>query len=308
MKRVLVTGAGGFIGRSCIDALNRRGFDVHAVTHARREDGSRPSAAAVHRADLLDAASVDALMAAVRPSHLLHFAWIATPGVYWRSPDNDRWLAASMHLLDRFSAQGGRRVVGAGTCAEYDWTRVSICNEALSPLALPQTQTPYVRCKLALAAELARRGAAGEASQAWGRIFFQYGPHEHADRLVASVIRNLLLGCPALCSHGRQVRSFLHVADVGDAFAHLLDSEVQGAVNVGSAVPISLREVVDAIAGRLRRRDLVRMDARPAPPDEPAVLLPDAVRLERETGWRPQWSLQAGVDDAIDWWREALRA
>ena len=71
-------------------------------------------------------------------------------------------------------------------------------------------------------------------SSAWGRIFFQFGPYEHPDRLVPSVIRHLLLNQEALCTHGRQIRSFLHVADVGAAFAHLLDSEVQGPVNIGS--------------------------------------------------------------------------
>ncbi len=72
---------------------------------------------------------MDALLARVAPSHLLHFAWIATPGMYWHSAENFRWLGASQHLLRRFRARGGMRAVMAGSCVEYDWSKVGVCIE-----------------------------------------------------------------------------------------------------------------------------------------------------------------------------------
>ncbi len=74
--------------------------------------------AQIHFADFLDDSTHDKLTSEVRPSHLPHFAWIATPGLYWTSPDNFRWLAASEHLLRCFFAHGGSRVMMAGSCAE----------------------------------------------------------------------------------------------------------------------------------------------------------------------------------------------
>jgi nucleoside-diphosphate-sugar epimerase len=65
-------------------------------------------------------------------------------------------------------------------------------------------------------------------SSAWGRIFFLYGPHEHPDRLVASVIRSILAGQPARTSHGRQIRDYLYADDVADAFVAVLDRGAQG--------------------------------------------------------------------------------
>jgi UDP-glucuronate decarboxylase len=133
--------------------------------------------------------------------------------------------------LAAFKSDGGERAVMAGTSAEYDWTRAGVCDERSSPLAgdLGGAVTPYAECKVAMYRELERFGRLEGLSTAWGRIFFQFGPAEDASRLVASVIINLLSGREAPCSHGRQVRSFLHVADVGSAFAALLDSEIQGA-------------------------------------------------------------------------------
>ena len=309
LKRVLVTGAGGFIGRSSIAPLKRMGFEVHAVFSG-AAPGPVPtplSGAFTHVADLLSERDVDALLKRVAPTHLLHFAWIATPGVYWHSADNFRWLAASQSLLRGFRALGGIRAVMAGSSAEYDWSQASVCSETSSPMAdESMALTPYASCKIALQKALAQFSREEHLSSAWGRIFFQFGPHEHPDRLVPSVIRHLLMNQEALCTHGRQIRSFLHVADVGAAFAQLLESDVQGPVNIGSDERIALADLIDRIALEIGRPDLVRLGARSAPADEPPLLVPDLRRLREEVHWRPEFSLNEGLRDAIGWWRGQL--
>ena len=309
-RRVLVTGAGGFIGRWSVPALIARGYEVHAVLSraSERDIPAQLAGAEIHVADLLSLESVDALLAGVRPSHLLHFAWIATPGVYWTSPDNYRWLEAGRHLLTGFKGHGGMRAVMAGTCAEYDWSRVGVCDERTSPLAgdVGGKVTPYAECKIALYRDLERFGRMEGLSTAWGRIFFQFGPGEAPSRLVSSVIVNLLSGREALCGHGRQVRSFLHVADVGSAFAALLDSEIQGAVNIGSGDAVSVAEFVEAIAAQIGRPSLLRLGARSVSVSEPPLLVPNIERLRQELGWQPRFNLQDGISDTIAWWREEL--
>jgi nucleoside-diphosphate-sugar epimerase len=309
-KRVLVTGAGGFIGRWSAAPLLGKEFEVHAVlsANARRNIAAELRGSTVHVADLLNESDIDALLKRVLPTHLLHFAWIATPGVYWQSPDNDRWLAASRHLLQRFRAHGGVRAVMAGSCVEYDWSKAGVCEERSSPLADEAATriSPYAASKLALQRILAHFAREERMSSAWGRIFFQYGPCEHPDRLVPSVIRHLLMNQEALCTHGRQIRSFLHVADVGAAFASLLDSEIQGPVNIGSDERIALADLIDRIARQIGRPDLVRLGARSAPTDEPPLLVPDIKRLRDELQWRPRFTLDEGLKQTIDWWRLQL--
>ena len=309
-RRVLVSGAGGFIGHASIDPLLAAGFEVHAVLSPEGpardpEPAADRSRVQIRRANLLDLDAIDALVEAVRPTHLLHFAWIATPGVYWQSEENFRWLAASQTLLRSFQLRGGVRAVMAGSCAEYDWSRVGVCNEATSPLA-QGVVTPYAACKIALQRRLDEFAVAHGLSSAWGRIFFQYGPGEPRKRLVASVIIALLTGREALCTDGRQVRSFLHVADVGAAFAALLDSEVQGAVNIGSGEQLSIAQLLEELARQLGRPDLLKLGALETPPAEPPLLLPDVGRLRDEVRFRPNWTLDAGLADTVRWWRDAL--
>ena len=309
-KRVLVSGAGGFIGRWSVAALLRLGYEVHAVLSgtASRAIPLELHGAKIHFADLFNDSAVDDLMSAVRPSHLLHFAWIATPGLYWQSEENFRWLAASERLLSCFAASGGTRAMMAGSCVEYDWTRVEVCDELLSPLAndLTAPLTAYASCKIGLQKTLAEVGRRERLSTAWGRIFFQFGPYEHPERLVPFVICNLLRHREAACSHGRQVRSFLHVADVGAAFAAVLDSRLEGPVNIGSDERLALADLIERIGRQIGRPELLRLGARPAPPHEPRVLLPDVRRLRDEAGWRPRYTLNEALAETIGWWRRTL--
>jgi nucleoside-diphosphate-sugar epimerase len=228
--------------------------------------------------------------------------------VYWHSPDNHRWLRASEQLLSEFRAAGGVRAVVAGTSAEYDWSRVGVCDERASPLADESGAaiSPYAECKLALHRSLERRAVDGGLSSAWGRVFFQYGPGEHPDRLVASVITRLLHERPAPCTHGRQIRSFLHVADVGSAFAALLDSATIGPVNIGGEQSICIAEVLAEVGRQIGRPDLLQLGARSAPASEPALLVPAVTRLRDEVGWQPRFTLRDGIADSIAWWRQRL--
>ena len=299
MSRVLLTGASGFIGHNAIAPLAERGYEVHAVSSRGEGDGD----ATWHRADLLDAERSDALVRELQPTHLLHFAWYAEPGKYWTSPENVRWVEASLRLLRTFASAGGRRAVMAGTCAEYDWDGEGRMVENETPLA---PATLYGRSKNAVRDVAEAFAAQDGPSFAWGRIFFLYGPREHPGRLVASVARSLLAGEEAPTSEGTQVRDFMHVEDVAGAFCALVDSDVEGPVNVGSGEPVTVRDVVEAVAEAAGRPELLRAGALPMREGEPPEILADAARLREEAGFAPRYGLKDGIESTVSWWRNNL--
>ncbi|WP_017715484.1 NAD-dependent epimerase/dehydratase family protein [Kamptonema formosum] len=300
MKRVLLTGATGFIGRHCLPLLSARAGEVHAVSRK----APQPNRQDInwHQADLLDSQQVSNLIAKVQPTHLLHFAWFAVPGKYWTALENFRWVQASLDLLQAFAQYGGQRVVMAGTCAEYDW-RYGYCCERVTPL-LPASA--YGICKHALHLMLEAFSAQTGLSAAWGRIFFVYGPHEHPCRLVPSVICSLLRGEKAHCSHGNQIRDFLPVWDVAQACVTLLESQVSGAVNIASGQPVALREIIYKIAEKMGRPDLIHLGSLPTPASDTHLLVADVSRLTDEVGWSPSSDLDAGLEKTIEWWRASL--
>ena len=141
MKRVILTGATGFIGSHAIPPLVEKGYDVHAVSS--QKTGIKLPGVQWHRANLLDEKEASQLMAEIHPTHMLHFAWYAEPGQFWNSPRNFLWLEASIALMRHFADSGGKRLVMAGTCAEYDWD-YGYCSEVLTPC---KPTTPYGVCK-----------------------------------------------------------------------------------------------------------------------------------------------------------------
>lgn len=295
MKRALLTGASGFIGRHCLRPLLARGFEIHAV--ARQPQAAEPGVT-WHAADLLRPGAARELVEAVRPTHLLHLAWYVVPGKLIAAPENFDWVTASLELVRSFADAGGRRLAVCGSGYEYDWS-YGYCTEGLTPCV---PDTVYGACKHALH-ELVRTFAAGrQLSFAWPRVFFLYGPHEHPQRLVSSVIRALLRGEPAPCSHGRQIRDYLHVQDVADGLAAVLDSDGQGAVNVSSGQAATLREIVLAIGRLTGRPELIQLGAIPARANDVPLVVGANARAA-SLGWLPRHDLESGLSHTIEWWR-----
>ena len=294
MKRVLLTGATGFVGRACIAPLIARGYSVHTISIGRRPP---PDGVTIWQGDLLDTGRIGTLVEEIAPSHLLHAAWDVTHGSYWSASANLDWLAAGIALLRAFVSLGGQRAVGVGTCAEYGWT-VDRYPEFGSPL---EPSTRYGRSKL----ELCRAfQAASElnVSVAWARLFFPFGPREHKERLLPSVINRLIVGEPVDCTAGTQVRDFLYIDDVGSALAALLDSFVEGPVNIASGQGTAVRDMILLAANQIGRPDLVRLGVLPMRPGDPHSLVAETERLNQEVGFSPTVTLQDGIQQTIAYW------
>ena len=300
MKKVLITGARGFVGRHCIPILLKKGYQVHAITSKGDLPASDAEGLFWHSVDLLAHGEIDHIVSKVGPTHLLHFAWYTEHGLFWHSERNMEWVIASLRLLQAFAGNNGQRAVFVGTCAEYDW-RYGYCNERLTPL---EPSTLYGVSKNALQKMFHQYSRQKEISQAWGRIFFLYGPFEHENRLIPYVIKSLINDIPAECTDGHQVRDFLHVEDVADAFAALLDSDIQGPVNIASGEPVSIRHIVEKTGALIGKPGLIRLGARSSPVDEPQLILADTNRLKREMHWNPKHDLKTGLASTIHWFRE----
>jgi len=297
-KRVLVTGASGFIGRQSLEPLQRRGFEVHAVYLTKPLDGTH--GVTWHKADLLNENDSRVLCQEVRPTHLLHFAWYVHPKDYKTSSKNEQWVRATLALMRAFKEHGGERAVLAGTAMEYDWSiPQDFLSESNSPL---RPANPYGKSKHETHLASLAFARDHKLSFAWGRIFLLYGPYEAPARLVPYIINALLDNKIAECTSGEQIRDILHVADVGDAFAALIDSPIEGAVNIGSGSPTPLKEIILTIGDILEKRECIRLGA--ISTDEAPRLVFDTGRLMNEVGWRPRYTLENGLRETIEWWKE----
>lgn len=299
MSKIIVTGANGFIGKHVLELLRTTNHQVCALTTS-VENKINCNTITWYEVDLLNTQDIEDFFDQTKDvTHLLHLAWDTTPGQYWTSSLNLKWVQGSLFLFNRFCAEGGKRIVGTGTCAEYDLT-LGICKEEHTALAYTTT---YGSCKNVLQHMLESYRSTYQISTAWARLFYMYGPQEHPSRLVPSVIGSLLQGQMANCSHGKQIRDYLYVKDVASALISLLDHEICGPVNIGSGIPYRLEEIINEIGAFIQRPDLVRLNAIKAPEQEPPIIVADVHKLTEQVGWLPSYSMQEGLRETIQWWR-----
>jgi nucleoside-diphosphate-sugar epimerase len=286
--RVLVTGASGFIGSRALRQLTREGYEVHCV--GRRIPDRVDADVNWHSADLLQYAELRRVVANVSPSHLLHLAWVATPGTYVTSSLNYNWLSASIQLFRQFQIHGGHRAVISGSCAEYDW-RYGTCIEEKTPLV---SNTPYSACKNALRLAVASMHPVGVA---WARVFFAYGAGEPSAKLVSSTVRGFQTGRIPKVINGNARRDFVHVEDIALGLTKLLTSDYCGAVNVCTGTATSISEVVAQVASCFD-------ESAPLPandqddPEYPCVL-GDVTTLKDAVNWQPSIDLANGIKDTV---------
>lgn len=292
-----MTGGTGFIGRWIVKSLEDRGAEVVICSSA---PAGRIGGNSVH-ADLLHEGQADRIVAEIRPDIIVHAAWCVEHGKFWTAPENLDWIAASLRLVRAAKTHGVRRFVGIGTCFEYAFPEQGDCSEFDTPL---RPTTLYGIAKDALR-RVIEEFAGNELEFAWTRPFYLFGPFEHPDRLAASVAIRLLQKQPAPLSSGTAIRDFMDVRDAGEALAMVALSPVQGAINIGSGVGMSIAQIAQAIR-QAAGEGTIQIGALPDREGEPARIVADVGRLRREVGYAPHVDLRERLGETFRWWQERV--
>jgi UDP-glucose 4-epimerase len=297
-RRVLITGATGFIGQRLV----RRLVEAKARVYAGVAPDEAPERVAglpaqVQRLvfDLREAGAVQTAVVKVVPQTVFHLAavGVTAPGV-----DPSLALAVNaggtIHLLKALQGQDVQRVVSAGTCYEYG-AREAV--EGLDPF------NAYAASKV--------------AAWAFGRVYWRahglpvvtvrpfqvYGPGQPAHTLIPAAIGAALAGEDFPMTPGDQERDFIYVGDVVDGM--LVAAETPGveghSLDLGIGEVHTVREVVRRIWAMTGAQGRILARALPYRPGEVMYLVADADRTARLTGWRARMGLDDGLQRTIAW-------
>lgn len=258
---VLLTGATGFVGRQVMRALARRNARVRLVVREGRQGAlaGQPDVESIVTTPDLFSEDAHWWADVCRGIDIvIHVAWYAESGSYLRSTKNLDCLVGTLQMA-RGAVDGGvRRFVGVGTCFEYDLTAGQLSvDTALRPT------TPYGGAKAAAYTALAAWLPEQKREFVWCRLFYLYGEGEDERRLVPYLHARLSVGQPAELTSGSQTRDFLDVRQAGEMIVDTALGSEQGAVNICSGVPVTVRHLAEQIADEYGRRDLLRFGARP---------------------------------------------
>jgi len=317
-KKVLVTGAAGFIGSHLTERLVRDGYEVRAFVryngrddrgHLDHLDQEVQAAIETHRGDLKDP---DTVRRAVQGREwVFHLgALIAIPYSYQNPYDVVQTnVAGTAHILDACRLSDTlERVVLTSTSEVYGTAQYVPIDER-HPL---RGQSPYAATKIGADALGESYYRAFSLPVTILRPFNTFGPRQSARAIVPTIISQALTRPAIRLGSLEPRRDLTYVKDTVSGFLAIAscDAALGQAVNIGRGDDISIGELVERIGARLGRSIPVETDSTRIRPSASEVgrLLAGTKLAQELWGWTPRYSLDTALDETIAWVREHLHA
>lgn len=315
-RRVLVTGADGFLGSHLAEALVRENAEVTALAlynafdrHGWLDevDGEVRSSMRLVRGDIRDGAAMHRLA----EGHDVVFHLAALIGIPYSYDSAQSYIdvnvTGTLNILEAARAHEVGRVVHTSTSEVYGTAQTQPIPES-HPLV---AQSPYAASKIA-ADKLAESYAlAFDLPVAILRPFNTYGPRQSERAVIPTVIRQALdPACDAISvGDTTPTRDFNYIADSVAAFLAVGDADgldYGRAYNSGTGVAVSVAAMIELVRAATGANKPVAQDQARFRPENSEVraLLADARALRAATGWAPKTDLKAGIATTVAWWRE----
>jgi nucleoside-diphosphate-sugar epimerase len=298
MKKLLITGARGFIGSAITEKLAAEGkYEIYAVISGLQRAIPFAENVKIVCADLLNESERCKLIESIMPTFMFHFAWETSD---LASSNNIKWLEASLHLARLFWDNGGKRFLFAGTGYEYSYNS----GKALeySPWQLNSGAFLYGICKHAFTTVSEQFARENNHQYVTARYFSIYGEgDDKPKRAIPSAIQSFLSGQKFICKSPNNIADYIYIDDAVDATIKTFESDFCGVINIASGLPQRMYDVFADIASILGRQELLFAENESICQ---SILVGDTNILNNKISYFCPTSLHAGLEKTIKWWKE----
>lgn len=316
--RILVTGAGGFVGPHLVTELRRLFGNEAEVVPAPKKADRFSNIAEAASLDVTDEEAVDRLVGSLAPTHVIHLSAVSSP-TQASADFRTAWMVNTLGVLNVANAILRRApqcwLIFAGSGLVYGDTAKS--GRLLDETTLLAPNSDYAATKAA--ADLALGALTGRGLKSVRlRPFNHTGPGQTEAFVVpsfAAQIARIEAGLwPPVMRVGNldATRDFLDVRDVTSAYALavLKSSDLDSGVvlNVASGTPRTIRSVLDELLALSRARITVELDPSRMRPSDTPVYVGSAEAARRLLGWAPRHSFSATLSEVLAYWRHTAGA
>ena len=302
-KRVLITGAAGFVGANLARRTLARGDEVFLAIgpdtdryRLREIEGD----AELIEADLREPDSAQRLVAASRPELVLH---LATHGAYSWQTDAERifetTVLGTVRLLRACGDAGVRRLINAGSSSEYGFK-----DHPPDEAELPEPNSDYAAAKVGATAYCGHFARSHDTDAITLRLYSVYGPWEHPDRLIPKLVGEALAGRLPPLVNPEVARDFVFVDDACSAFlaaAESVEAAPDAVYNVASGRETTIGEIVETARSAFGVEAEPDWGSMPERDWDTTSWVGNPARIERELGWRAETDLTEGLRRTAEW-------
>ena len=303
MKKVIVTGANGFIGTALCRELSEQGIEIIAVVRNNQEDISEiehlPRLRIVY-CDLSDFRNLGNVIPDRDVNVLYHLAWVGSAGImrgdYSVQINNIRFTCDTVKACADMNCE---RFVFASSIMEYE------VETLMKSESKPGINTLYSTAKVA--ADYMARTIAGGAGIDFVRAVISniYGPGERSPRLINTSLRKLLKDEHCAFSAGEQIYDFIYITDAAKAFVAIGEKGIANRTYyIGSLSPRPLKEFLYEMRDQVNKSIEIGLGELPFEGISLTYDEFDVYAVMNDTGFKPMVSFTEGIQKTIKWLRE----
>ena len=313
-KHVLVTGADGFIGSHLVETLMEEGCKVKAFVCYNSFSSwgcidslpkDKLKDIEIFSGDIRDPNGVETAM---KDSEIVfHLAALIAIPFSYHSPDSyvDTNIKGTLNVLQASRKLNIEKVLVTSTSEVYGTAKYVPIDEK-HPF---QGQSPYSATKIAADRLSESFYRSFDLPVAIVRPFNTYGPRQSARAVIPTIITQLLSGINKIkLGQLTPTRDFNYVKDISKAFCEIARSDgvIGEEINVATGTEISIGDMANLLIAMINPEAEIVLESARVRPDKSEVnrLLGDNSKILSLTGWSPQYDLQAGLQETIDWFKQ----
>lgn len=286
-RKILVTGATGFIGKSLVSMLSKQGCQQLVLSRQLQNNSTSKN---IHYL-LCDLSSIDTQKKYIKkfqPDVIIHLGWQGIPDFSHKMCQLN--LNNTINLIDIVTELDSvKKIIVSGSCFEYDNPQ-DVCDEGYKTSA----HNLFSWSKLSIKDYLKLVCQTKNIQWYWPRIFYVYGPHQRKQSLIPTLIDSIHAGRIPQINTPFNANDFVYVDDVVEALNCFIDQNIEsGVYNIGSGYATSIASICEQVATMFS--STIQFDWQSKKDTERTSFYADIQKITKHTGWAPKTSLSQGL-------------
>ena len=305
-KKILVTGATGFIGKNLVESLKEK-FEVYALILDEKEKNVIPQIDYILWKTFFDRENEIKTLDGKKLGKIDTVIHLASYGVNPKDNDIDKMIESNINLtkdlilnLERVSC---KNIIFTGSGFEYgDKGKIKLKEDMeLNPFSL------YGATKVSaflIGKKLCESLGVNYINL---RLFNIFGEYEGSNRLIPQIINNYLEGKELNFTAGNQVRDYLYIKDIIEVYEMILEKNIYNneTYNVCSSEEVTIKEFITKVADTIGiNKDFLNFGAIPSRKEEALYIVGDNSKLKRDFDWNRKYSYEFGIKNMYDFFRK----